>query len=373
MTNLQEMTAMLTGWFDNRLQLERLEKEGIAGYPYARHVNTVCNEKITGLPDGFKGVFLLEESYYTVGERTNAMPHLFLMTQEGEDVVLNSYELPEGYTKAEFTWENLGELSYDSLKRSRSFTPAVYRKKDGCWEGGSESMLAPALRFTLWERFSWEVLEVAETMEREGKRVFGYDLPLEYRRLGRVVFLDRDGTVNEEVNYLHRPEDLRFLPGAAEAIRRFGELGFSVVVVSNQAGIARGYYTERDFLALSEYMNRVLSESGAHIDGFYFCPHHPEHGIGEYRKPCHCRKPDTGMFEQAAERFLVDKAHSYMIGDKLIDTQAGHNFGLRSVLVGTGYGEKEREKAAPGDYDWYAGTLLEAADWIQKEEQGWNL
>lgn len=195
-------------------------------------------------------------------------------------------------------------------------------------------------------------------------------------RTGRVIFLDRDGTVNEEIHYLHRPEDVRLLPGAAEAIRRFNEAGFRVLVVSNQAGIGRGYYTEEDFKAVNKRINELLSEKGGHIDGFYFCPHHPEAGIGEYRRKCHCRKPEIGMFEEAQKDFEVDKAHSYMIGDKLIDTRAGHNFGLRSVLVATGYGAEEKalQEAgkAPADYDYYGASMEEAADWIFAEERQWN-
>ena len=119
--------------------------------------------------------------------------------------------------------------------------------------------------------------------------------------MDRVVFLDRDGTINEEVEYLYRPEDLRFLPGVPEAIKRLNGAGFKVVVITNQAGVARGYYTEADVERLHSYMNRLLEEKGAHIDGFYYCPHHPEHGIGEYKKDCECRKPKTGMFLRTTE------------------------------------------------------------------------
>ena len=206
-----------------------------------------------------------------------------------------------------------------------------------------------------------------------------------------TVFLDRDGTINEEVNYLHRPEDLHLLPGAAEAIRLWNEAGFRVVVVTNQAGVARGYYSEADVEALHQYMNQVLGEKGAHIDGFYYCPHHPEHGIGAYRVQCHCRKPETGMFEAADRDCPVDRKHSYMVGDKWLDTQAGARFGLRTVLVGTGYGaglyeELLEQKAAGSDsavgpdsavgsvsaehpMDFYAENLLAAARWILDRER----
>ena len=190
----------------------------------------------------------------------------------------------------------------------------------------------------------------------------------------KVVFLDRDGTMNVEVNYLHRKEDLKLIDGTAEAVRLLNEAGYKVIVITNQAGVARGYYTEADVKILHDYMNEVLERDGAHVDAFYYCPHHPEHGIGLYKKKCHCRKPETGMFEMA-ERDLpegIDKVHSYMIGDKRIDAQAGKNFGVTGVRVGTGYGAKEHaeDRAAglikedgscpAGGYDAYAETLLDA-------------
>lgn len=183
----------------------------------------------------------------------------------------------------------------------------------------------------------------------------------------RVIFLDRDGTLNEEVNYLHRKEDLKILEGVPEAIRLFKEHGYKIVVVTNQAGVARGYYTEAEVEALHLYMNELLKPQGAEIDYFFYCPHHPEHGIGEYGKVCHCRKPATGMFEMAQQYFDVDKAGSWMIGDKLIDVEAGKNYGVHTVLVGTGYGAGVHEEmtvckekgAMP--YDIYAETLVDAA------------
>lgn len=194
----------------------------------------------------------------------------------------------------------------------------------------------------------------------------------------KVVFLDRDGTMNEEVNYLYKKEDLKLIDGTAKAVRLLNEAGYKVIVVTNQAGVARGYYTESDVIKLHDYMNELLAREGAHVDAFYYCPHHPEHGIGIYKQNCHCRKPDTGMFE-AAEKGIpegIDKTHSYMIGDKRIDAQAGKNYGVIGILVGTGYGEKEHaadvaagrikeDGSCPeGGYDAYADTLLEAVQGI---------
>ena len=177
---LKEFTAMLCGSFDNSVQLERFAAQGITGYPEARHVNTRINDHIDHLPEDFAGEFVLEESYYTVGGRTNAMPHLFLFTEEGDAVKLTSYDLPDG--KKDFTYASMQPVDYAALQPSAKFTPALFRLQDGVWSGGSESMFAPGLRFTLSERFSADALEVSETMERDGKRIFGYDRPIIYRR-----------------------------------------------------------------------------------------------------------------------------------------------------------------------------------------------
>lgn len=194
-------------------------------------------------------------------------------------------------------------------------------------------------------------------------------------RQKKVVFLDRDGTMNEEVHYLHRPGDLALIPGTGEAVKLLNDAGYTVIVVTNQAGVARGFYAEDDVKKLHRYMNEVLSWYGAHVDAFYYCPHHPEQGIGEYKIKCKCRKPGTGMLEAAEKELdgVVDREVSWMIGDKLIDTEAGHNFGVRSILVGTGYGEKIRKEqeaagtilsggvCGDGSYDYYVENLLAAA------------
>ena len=182
MNNLEEFVGLLAGKFDNSEQMKTVEAEGIKGFPFSEHVNTICNGKIDGLPQGFAGVFLVEESYYTVEDKTRAVAHLFLFTQEGEDVLLTSYDLPEGCGGARFTYENMPQTPYGTLKPSSTFTPARYSRKGDAWEGGSVSMFSPALKFTLWERFSPEVLEVSETMEVNRKKTMGYDRPILYKR-----------------------------------------------------------------------------------------------------------------------------------------------------------------------------------------------
>ena len=187
--------------------------------------------------------------------------------------------------------------------------------------------------------------------------------------MDRVVFLDRDGTINQEVHYLHKPEDLVLLPGVPEAIRALREAGFRIVVVTNQAGVARGYYTCQEVEHLHAYLNELLEKDGAHIDYVFYCPHHPEHGIGEYKIECDCRKPGTGMFKMAEQYYQIDKAHSYMIGDKLLDVEAGRNYGVHSILVGTGYGAAIYREQEASAYDFYAETLMGAARYIIDREQ----
>lgn len=193
------------------------------------------------------------------------------------------------------------------------------------------------------------------------------------KHMEKIVFMDRDGTINEEVNYLFRSEDMKLLPGAARAIGRLNRAGFRVVVATNQAGVARGYYTEEDVRRLHRYMNEELEKEGAHIDRFFFCPHHPQAGLGPYRTDCECRKPKPGLLRMAEQEYEVDKAHSYMIGDKLADVQAGQSYGVTGILVGTGYGKEERKLAEEGReplcYAYFAENLEAAADWILEREK----
>ncbi len=180
---LKNFTNILCGEFDNSIQLKNLEKSLSENFPYAKHINTICNNKIQNIPNNFEGIFMLEESYYTVKGRTNPMPHLFLFTEDNGKVILNSYEMPEGYTKDTFTYKNIENIDFNNLKLSEKFTPAIYEYKNGVWEGGSVSNFTPVMKFTLFEKFSEEVLEVSESIEVNGKRTFGYDIPIEYRRI----------------------------------------------------------------------------------------------------------------------------------------------------------------------------------------------
>lgn len=181
----------------------------------------------------------------------------------------------------------------------------------------------------------------------------------------RCIFLDRDGNINVEKDYLHKIEDFEFEEGALEAIVEFSKTDYLIVIVTNQSGIARGYYTEKDLEDLHKYLRDEIEKNGGRVDGFYYCPHHPEKGIGEYKKNCDCRKPNPGMFLQAKEDFDIDFENSIMVGDKLSDVDAGKRLGMRSILVRTGHGKKEEAKVAKGTevFD----SLYEFAVKFQKE------
>lgn len=182
---LQGFMSLLTGVFTNQEQFEEATKQGLE-LPFAKHVNTICNDKIKNLPLNFQGFFMIEESYYTQHDHTNASSHIFLFTQENDTVILTSYDIPTPYTKQNFTYEIIDSIDYRCLKVSEKFTPAVYRYENGVWEGGSVSMFTPVLKFTLFERFSKEQLEVSETMEVNGKRTFGFDVPIIYKRVDEI-------------------------------------------------------------------------------------------------------------------------------------------------------------------------------------------
>ncbi|MGP1429828.1 MAG: D-glycero-beta-D-manno-heptose 1,7-bisphosphate 7-phosphatase [Fusobacterium sp.] len=161
--------------------------------------------------------------------------------------------------------------------------------------------------------------------------------------MNKAIFLDRDGTINVEKDYIYKCEDLVFEEGSVEALKTFKNLGYILIVVSNQSGIARGYFTEEDLKAFNNNMNEKLKEESVEITEFYCCPHHPD-GLAEYKKVCDCRKPNNKMLEDAIKKYNIDREKSYMIGDKLSDIGAGLKSKLKTVLVKTGYGLKDMEK-----------------------------
>lgn len=182
-----------------------------------------------------------------------------------------------------------------------------------------------------------------------------------------AVFIDRDGTLTEEVGYVNHPSRLRLLPRSAEAIRRLNEAGIAAVVATNQAGIARGYFSEDVMHAVHERLVEQLREAGAHLDGLYVCPHHPTEGVAPFRADCECRKPKPGMLLRAARDLDLDLSGSSMVGDKASDLLVARPVGARAILVLTGYGRGEweyRRAHFPLAPDHVASDLLDAVEWV---------
>jgi D-glycero-D-manno-heptose 1,7-bisphosphate phosphatase len=184
----------------------------------------------------------------------------------------------------------------------------------------------------------------------------------------RAIFIDRDGTLNEEVGYVCDPAQFRLHDFAAEAVRMINESGWMAIVITNQSGIAQGLLTEESLANIHRRMTEELAEAGARVDAIYYCPHHPEIGEPPYRNACECRKPRPGMLQRAAEEFGLNLPACVVIGDRYRDLRTAQAVGARSVLVLTGYGREELEQAAePQPQDHVAANLLDAVRWVLNE------
>jgi D-glycero-D-manno-heptose 1,7-bisphosphate phosphatase len=182
-----------------------------------------------------------------------------------------------------------------------------------------------------------------------------------------VVYLDRDGTLNEEVGYIRELSNLNLIAGAAEAIKRLNSAGVAAVLVTNQTGAARGFYGEDHIVNLNARLVKLLAAEGASLDAVYYCPHLADGTIAPYNVACECRKPEPGMVEQAfREHPEFDRSRSYVVGDKATDVELAKNCGAKGVLVTTGYGED----VVAGKYQWKvepdftAANIVAAVDWI---------
>lgn len=187
-----------------------------------------------------------------------------------------------------------------------------------------------------------------------------------------AVFIDRDGTLTEEVGYVNHPKRLRLLSRSAEAIRRLNRSGLKAVLVTNQSGVARGYFSAEVLQAVNEALVSQLKAEGAYLDGLYVCVHHPTAGKPPYRVACDCRKPEPGLLRRAAVDLGLDLSRSFTVGDKISDVLAGRRAGTRSILVLTGYGLGEweyRRSLWPTEPDHVAEDLLDAVDWVLRKDQ----
>lgn len=184
--------------------------------------------------------------------------------------------------------------------------------------------------------------------------------------MNKAVFLDRDGTINVDKHYLYKAEDFEYLPGVVEALRIFQAEGYLLIVITNQSGIARGYFTERDYGRLDQWMKENLERKQVHLTASYYCPHLPDARVLQYRVECNCRKPGIGLFEKAAREYGIDLMESYAIGDRLRDLAVCKK-GCKGFLVGYSESEEVILKVRNGEYEKikYCSNLLECAYMIK--------
>ena len=180
-----------------------------------------------------------------------------------------------------------------------------------------------------------------------------------------AVFLDRDGTLIEEVGYLDRPERVELYPYSGDAIRALNRAGLRIVMMTNQSGVARGFFTEAVVQTVHAHIERLLAEAGAHIDAYYYCPHHPDGKVAEYARACDCRKPARGLVDRATRELGIDPRRSFAVGDRWLDVALGREVGAAGVLVRTGYGLTEEQRPVNGlAADAVVDNLAAAASWI---------
>lgn len=180
-----------------------------------------------------------------------------------------------------------------------------------------------------------------------------------------AVFLDRDGTLIEEVGYLDRPERVVLYPFATDAIRALNRAGVRVIMVTNQSGVARGFFSEGVVRLVHRRIAHLLAAGQAHFDAYYYCPHHPDGRVTEYARSCECRKPGRGMVDRAVEEFGIDPRRSFAVGDRWLDVGLARTIGGQGILVRTGYGSDEEHRPPQGvTADAVVNNLAEAASWI---------
>jgi len=174
--------------------------------------------------------------------------------------------------------------------------------------------------------------------------------------INKAIFLDRDGVINKEISHLSDPKDFEFIKGSIEALKLLKQKGFLLIIITNQAGIARGLFTEETLKAIHYKMIKILKQQNINLDDIFYCPHHPE-----FTGSCECRKPNPGMILKAQSKYHIDLTNSYMVGDTLNDIQTGKSVNCKTALVLTGYGKEEQKKIGPIKPDMIFKNLYEFA------------
>jgi D-glycero-D-manno-heptose 1,7-bisphosphate phosphatase len=188
-----------------------------------------------------------------------------------------------------------------------------------------------------------------------------------------AVFLDRDGTIIEEVGYLDRIERVAFYPWTIDAVRALNRAGLHVVMVTNQSGVARGFFSEATVEEIHRHMASMLEGGGARIDAYYYCPHHPDGKVQAYAQRCECRKPGRGLVDRAQRELGIDPSRSFVVGDRWLDVALARTVGAQGVLVRTGYGRSEEARPLEGLVaDAVADNLIEAVGWILRRRRNPN-
>lgn len=182
--------------------------------------------------------------------------------------------------------------------------------------------------------------------------------------MNRALFLDRDGVINFDHSYVFKQKDFQFIDGIFPLCRNAKKLGYLIIIITNQSGIGRGYYTEQDFLNLTEWMKNIFFVKNIEIDAVYFCPYHPKYGVGKYNKDSDCRKPKPGMILRATNEFNIDLAQSILIGDKNSDVEAGIRAGVRCNLLFDSSAAENTTKIYSGNTIEVIASLFEAKQFL---------
>jgi histidinol-phosphate phosphatase family protein len=297
----------------------------------------------------------------------NDHPHdsdLVEVGPSGRVVAIHSYPHPDG-----FEYANLVNAALYVMERASLEPHVPAAGKFDLAKHTFPAMLAAGCH--LQGVLTPEYIKDMGTPERldkvERDILVGLPERLSARRLRTAVFLDRDGTLNEEVGHLREPTQIQLLPGVADAVRRLNRAGRIAVCVTNQPVLARGDVTAEQLNQIHARLDHLLGQSGAYLDRLYHCPHHPDRGfpgeVPELKMACTCRKPGTGMFDQAVRDLAIDRRSSWMIGDTTTDVRAGRLAGLRTILLRTGHGG--RDGKCPGDLpDYNAPDLAAAVAWV---------